>query len=81
MNTQPDRDILSGPEWEQAKGQIKQWWDKLTDADLNRINGNTPALIEVIAQRYGYTKEQADREVAKFMEQFRVSEEKHDQAT
>ena len=71
MNANPDQDMLSGAQWEQVKGKVKEWWDKLTDADLERIQGHTNLLIEIIAERYGYTKEQADREVAKFMEQFR----------
>lgn len=71
MNAQPDRDILSGEQWDQVKDKVKEWWNKLTDEDLERIHGHNSLLIDVIAERYGYTKEQADREVAKFMEQFR----------
>ena len=73
MPAQPDRDILSGLQWEQVKDKVQEWWNKLTDADLDRIHGHNNLLIDVIAERYGYTKEQADREVAKFMEQFRPS--------
>ena len=72
MKAQPDRDILSGMQWEQVKGQVKEWWDKLTDEDLERVHGHSDILIDIIAERYDYTKEQADREVAKFMEQFRT---------
>lgn len=71
MKAQPDRDILSGLQWEQVKYKVKEWWNKLTEEDLDRIQGHNNLLIDVIAERYGYTKEQADREVAKFMEQFR----------
>lgn len=72
MSTNPNREILSDVQWEQAKGKLKEWWDKLTDDDLRRIDSNTQTLIDVVQERYEYTKEQADREVAKFMEQFRA---------
>ena len=74
MKAHQDRDILSGLQWEQVKGKAKEWWNKLTDEDLERIHGHNNILIDVIAERYGYTKEQADREVSKFMEQFRANQ-------
>src|SRR5262245_37819778 len=57
MKASPDQDILSDMQWEQVKGKVKEWWNKLTDADLNRIHGHNNLLIDVIAERYGYTKE------------------------
>jgi uncharacterized protein YjbJ (UPF0337 family) len=33
-----NQDIISG-KWKQMRGQVKQWWGKLTDDDLDRIDG------------------------------------------
>ena len=33
-----NQDILTG-KWKQMRGQVKQWWGKLTDDDLDRIDG------------------------------------------
>lgn len=36
----------------------------MTDDDLERVKGNRDQLIGVLQERYGYAKEQAEREVA-----------------
>jgi uncharacterized protein YjbJ (UPF0337 family) len=57
MNT----DTIKG-NWKQFKGKIKEQWGKLTDDDLVAINGQQEQLIGKLQERYGYTKEQAERE-------------------
>jgi uncharacterized protein YjbJ (UPF0337 family) len=69
MNVTFNQDVLAG-KWKQARGKVKQWWGKLTDNDLDRISGQVDQLVGIVQERYGYTREQAEREVAKFMEQF-----------
>ncbi len=49
--------------WKQVKGKIKQQWGKLTDDDLTVINGQRDQLLGKLQERYGYTKEQAEREI------------------
>lgn len=70
MNAILNQDVLAG-KWKQAQGMAKQWWGKLTDDDLKRINGRIEELIGKVQERYGYTKEQAEQEVARFMNQFK----------
>ena len=42
-----NQDIISG-RWKQMRGQVKQWWGKLTDDDLDRIDGamDRPARLQ-----------------------------------
>ena len=49
--------------WNQAKGELKKQWGKLTDDDFAKINGERDQLVGRIQERYGYAKEQAEREV------------------
>ena len=49
--------------WKQFKGQVKERWGKLTDDDLKVIEGKKDQLVGKIQERYGYSKEQAEREV------------------
>ena len=49
--------------WKQLKGKIKEQWGKLTDDDLTVINGQQEQLAGKLQDRYGYTKEQAEREI------------------
>lgn len=61
-------DVLAG-EWKQVRGVVKQWWGKLTDNDLERINGRVEQLTGIIQERYGYTRQQAEKEVERFLDQ------------
>ena len=55
-------DILTG-KWQQMRGHAKEWWGKLTDDDLNRIQGKRDVLVGLLQEKYGYTKEKADQEI------------------
>jgi len=50
-------------QWPQLRGQIKGWWDRLTDADLEQVAGQKSQLIHLVQQRYGYARERAEQEV------------------
>jgi uncharacterized protein YjbJ (UPF0337 family) len=60
-----NRDTLQG-KWHQLKGEAKNRWGKLTDDDLDQVAGNAEKLIGRIQERYGYAREQAEREVHEF---------------
>ena len=70
MKTAPtmNQDILAG-NWKQTRGQVKHWWGKLTDNDLDRINGRIEELIGSLQETYGYTRELAENEVERFLNQ------------
>ena len=50
-------------DWKQVKGKVREQWGKLTDDDLDVINGNQDQLEGRLQQRYGYAKDQASKEV------------------
>ena len=60
-----NRDVLQG-NWKQLKGNIKERWGKLTDDDLTVIEGKRDKLAGKLRERYGYAKEQAEKEVQAF---------------
>ena len=49
--------------WKQVKGAVKERWGKLTDDDLDTIAGRRDQLVGKIQERYGITREQAEREI------------------
>ncbi len=57
-----NKDIFEG-KWRQIRGEVKAWWGKLTDDDLDRIAGKYDVFIGLLQQKYGYTREQAAAEV------------------
>ena len=53
-------------QWKQLKGAVRKQWGKLTDADLDVIAGERQRLADIIEERYGITKEEAQRQVDSF---------------
>jgi uncharacterized protein YjbJ (UPF0337 family) len=49
--------------WKTFKGSIKEQWGKLTDDDLDVINGRRDQLEGKIQERYGYEKDQVRKDV------------------
>lgn len=58
-----NKDELSG-NWKQFKGKAKEKWGKLTDDDMTVIEGKRDQLVGKIQERYGYAKDQAEKEVS-----------------
>lgn len=52
--------------WKQFKGKVKQQWAKLTDDDLDLIDGKRIELVGRIQERHGITKELAERQLDDF---------------
>ncbi len=59
-------DVLKG-QWKQATGKLKAKWGKLTDDDLTTIGGKKDEFIGKLQERYGFKKDQAEREVDDFL--------------
>ncbi len=57
-----NRDTLKG-QWMQVKGKIKQQWGKLTDDDLDQIQGNYEMLVGRLQERYGRSREEIEKEL------------------
>jgi uncharacterized protein YjbJ (UPF0337 family) len=49
--------------WKQFKGKAQQQWGELTDDDLDVVEGKREELVGRLQQRYGYARDQAEREV------------------
>ena len=55
-------DELKG-KWKQLKGSAQAQWGKLTDDDLDWVEGRREQLIGKIQERYGKDREAAREEV------------------
>jgi uncharacterized protein YjbJ (UPF0337 family) len=53
--------------WKQFTGRVKAKWGKLTDDDLTVVAGKRDEFLGKIQERYGYAKDQAEREVDDFL--------------
>lgn len=52
--------------WHQLKGKIQTKWGKLTNDDLTVVNGERQELLGRIQQRYGISKDEAEKQVQDF---------------
>lgn len=57
-----NRDTLKG-QWMQLKGKIREQWGRLTDDEIDQIQGNAEMLIGKLQERYGKTREQAEQDL------------------
>jgi uncharacterized protein YjbJ (UPF0337 family) len=71
MNT----DILKG-QWKQIKGEIQKQWGKLTEDEIDVINGDREKLEGRLQEMYGYTRDQARQEVNDFLRGYDQSYER-----
>lgn len=57
-------------QWKEIKGELKSWWGKLTDDDIEQIAGSKDKLIGVVQQKYGYLYDEAQREIDRRLNEF-----------
>ena len=49
--------------WLQFKGKAKEQWGKLTNDDMDRLDGKREQLIGRIQESYGLTRDEAEKPV------------------
>jgi uncharacterized protein YjbJ (UPF0337 family) len=62
-------DVFTG-QWNQVRGSLKSWWGRLTDDDLDRIGGQKDRLVGLVQEKYGRTREEAEREVEQRLREY-----------
>jgi uncharacterized protein YjbJ (UPF0337 family) len=63
-----NRDVLKG-QWTQLKGKVREQWGKLTDDEIDQVQGNAEQFIGKLQERYGHSREQAEKDVDRWLEQ------------
>ena len=58
-----NKDIIQG-QWTQLKGKVKEEWGKLTNDDIDSINGRSEQLAGRLQERSGIEHDEANRQVA-----------------
>jgi uncharacterized protein YjbJ (UPF0337 family) len=56
-----------GGNWLQFKGKVKEKWGKLTNDDLDVIEGRSEQLIGKLQERYGIAREEAEKQFKEFL--------------
>lgn len=64
--------------WKQMKGSVKERWGKLTDDDIDIIDGQHEQLVGKIQERYGIAKDAAQKQVDEWNANAREAEAERD---
>ena len=54
-------------EWKEIRKQVRPRWQAITDAEVNRIDGHVDVLVDLLEEKYGYTRTLAEDEVSRFL--------------
>ncbi|MGA6926623.1 MAG: CsbD family protein [Desulfosarcina sp.] len=65
-----NKDSLKG-KWKQVKGEAKVQWGKLTDDELDQIDGNYDKMVGKLQEKYGYEKDKAEKEADVFFNKYK----------
>jgi uncharacterized protein YjbJ (UPF0337 family) len=57
-----NRDTLAG-NWKQFRGKIQEKWGKLTNDDLDQIDGRREQLVGRLQELYGKERDELERDV------------------
>ena len=49
--------------WKQVRGSVQSEWGKLTDDELDMIDGDREKLAGRIQEKYGVAREEAERQI------------------
>lgn len=68
-----DKTILNGDvikgNWHILKGKVMQKWAKITNDDILKMKGTREELRGELEKKYGYKKEEAEREIDSFLKE------------
>jgi uncharacterized protein YjbJ (UPF0337 family) len=63
-------DTLQG-EWHQLKGKVKAQWGRLTDDQIDEVNGNVEVLAGHVQKAYGLSRDEAEKNVDDWAHRYR----------
>ncbi|MGD0909865.1 MAG: CsbD family protein [Candidatus Acidiferrales bacterium] len=66
--------------WRQYKGHVKEKWGKLTDDDIDVIDGRRQQLVGKIQERYGIAMDAAEKQADEFVKALKADDREDKQA-
>jgi uncharacterized protein YjbJ (UPF0337 family) len=67
-------DILEN-QWKELRGKVRERWRALSEDDVEFIDGHFDVLVELLREKYGYTKQQAEEEASRFIQSSSTKQE------
>jgi uncharacterized membrane protein YeaQ/YmgE (transglycosylase-associated protein family)/uncharacterized protein YjbJ (UPF0337 family) len=59
-------DAVIEAQWDQVRRKIRARWSKITEDDVDQINGNHSQFVNLLEVRYGFAKKDAEDQLQRF---------------
>jgi uncharacterized protein YjbJ (UPF0337 family) len=57
--------------WDELRGAMSKYWSKVSEDDLQTIDGREDKLTDLIQSRYQCSRQRAARDIKRFFESYR----------
>ncbi len=64
-----DTEILKN-KWKDISAEAKKKWDSISEKDLEKVKGNAVAMVSLIQEKFGISREDASRKVEELMAKY-----------
>jgi uncharacterized protein YjbJ (UPF0337 family) len=61
-----NKDLILG-KWKEISGEAQKKWGEITENDLEKVKGNMTALVGLVEQKLGVSKEDAQKKVEELL--------------
>lgn len=59
--------------WKEFKGRVREQWGRLTNDEVDVIEGRRDRLVGKLQEHYGIAREEAERQVREWIDMLEVS--------
>ena len=63
--------------WKQVRGEVRSWWAKFTEDDLEKVAGQFEVFLVLLRQKYGYSRARAVKEIDQHFEEYDIQRKKN----
>lgn len=58
---------IAEAQWKQIKGKIHQFWGRVTEDEVEQLDGRYETLAQKVQEKYGLLREDAEDQVRNFL--------------
>ena len=64
-----DKEVLK-TKWKDVSVEAKKKWDSISEKDLEKVKGNAVAMVSLIQEKFGISKEDAAKKVEELLSKY-----------
>ena len=65
---------ISLGKWKEISGEIQTKWGDISENELQKVKGNVTALVGLVQQKFGVSKEDAEKKVEELVAKYNKAE-------